>query len=184
MPLVPPIIREPVNADDFSLLAFNFEPHIAGATSTPLAVAGTVYGSRLYLPKAALVTNIEMSIITAGVTLTSGQCFAGLFNAAGTLLSATANQSVAWTTTGPKTMALSAAQSCAVGYYDVCFFFNGTTGPAFHRVGAIGTAQFQNGKLSGAALKYFTADTARTTAFASPLGAKTVIITNYWVGLS
>lgn len=174
-----------VDPADFGFLAYNFQPDLCTAASTPLAVAGTIYGVRLELLRPATITNLEIGVVTAGASLTANQCLAALYDSAGNLLAATGNQAATWNSIAAKHMALTTAQVAApAGYYDVCFFFNGTTGPAFNRAGGVGQAAFVNGLATGQALRYFTANTGRTTTFPAALGTKTATAATYWAGLS
>ena len=104
-------------------------------------------------------------------------------NANGTLLSNTAmTMSTVWTSIGTKVMALGAAQDCQPGFYDIAFFANGTTRPAFMRSGADGNA---NLGLTTTNLRIATADTGQTTSFPATLGTK--VTTNavcWWAAVS
>lgn len=128
------------------------------------------------------ITNVVMDVQTAGATLTSGQCFAALFNAAGTLLSATANQSTNWQSTGLKTMALSAAQAVTPGLYYAGFFWNGTTGPKFS---TSGVQSALNGANSGTYPRFGidVGHTGLTTAFPSAASV-TAAGSGYWAAAS
>lgn len=169
---------------DYGFNAQSMPTEQCGLTSTPMGIAGTIYGCRVWLPAPATISNLYVHVFTAGAGLTASQCLAALYSS-GTLLSATGDQSTVWNGTGRAAMALTTAQTnLAPGYYDICFFFNGTTGPALLRSTAAGTAAFQNGLLTGQALKYFTtADTGRTTTFPATLGAKTATAINSWVAM-
>jgi hypothetical protein len=183
MPLYTPPARfggdtQPI---DSGFLVWNFDPApAAGTGSSPMVTAGQANVERLYVDRPITVTNLHVMVQTAGATLTSGNCRAALYNAAGTSLSITADQSTSWNSTGFKTMALGAAQTLTVGFYDVALWYNGTTGPAFVR----GTSYaFINGSLSGASLRSATANTGMTST-ATALGTKTASIQNFWVALS
>jgi hypothetical protein len=184
MPLTQPTVYpNGYQAADFGYLAMNWDPAAAANTSTPLNANGTIHVARLAIRRRMLITNIVLQVFTAGATLTANQNGAALYNSAGTLLSNTAmTQSVGWVTTGTKVMALGTPQDCLPGYYDVAFFANGTTRPAFLRTGADGLA---NLGLTTTALRIATADTARTTTFPATLATK--VITNavaWWAGVS
>lgn len=167
---------------DLGFLAWNYDPSpVAGTGSSPMSAAGTLEVQRLWVPKACTVTNLHVYVQTAGVTLTAGRCLAGLYNAAGNLLSATGDQSGAWVSTGLKTMALTTPQTIAAGWYDVAWFYTGTTGPAMVRGSSYA---FVNGLLTGSALRCARAASGNTTAMPAALGAKTASVQNYWVALS
>jgi hypothetical protein len=167
---------------DSGYLAWNFDPNGApGTGSSPMTTAGQINVQRLYVDRPITATNIYVHVQTAGATLTANSCKAALYNAAGTLLSTTADWATGWASTGTKAMALGAAQALTVGYYDVALWYNGTTGPAFVRgssYGYITTPQ------SGAAIRSATANTGITTTAPATMGTKTSTIQNFWVALA
>jgi len=163
-----------------NLLSWSYDPVFA-ANSTVLTTAGTVYLVKVHLPTAVNITNIVMQVVTAGATLTSGQCFAGIYKN-GTLLGSTADQSTSWNSTGTKTMAISGGSiAVSAGDVYVAFYYNGTTAPAFAR--SANTSAINAG-LAASAARYASADTARTTSLPSTLGTMTALSISYWVGLS
>jgi len=166
--------------EDHGLLAWTMDPSSAG-TGTVLSVAGTMQGARLYLPRPMTVTNLYCHLSAAGATLTAGSCKAALYNSAGTLVGTTVDQATAWASSGLKVMALSAAVVCPVGYYDLALWFNGTTSPTLYRSMAVPVG---NANLTGAATRFFTANTAITTTAPATLGAKTVQNTAWWLAVS
>lgn len=174
-----------LNNLDFGYLAWNFPLWAVGGSQT-VSTAGTVRVMKIYIPVATTITTITMwSINTsgAGVGLTSGQNFAGLFNSSKTLLSATADQTTLWGTSGKYDMNLTTPQSVTPGYYYVGIFWNGTTSPTWVRMPQNYTG-LANGKQSGANSLCANADTGRTTSFPSTLGTLTATDNMYWVGLS
>ena len=154
-------------ASDFGYITATFPPEYANAQSA-IPTSGTIYGGKLHLPVAASITNVIFYIVTAGGTLTSGQCFAALYQA-GTQIGVTADQSGTWTSTGFKTMALASGPfNVSAGDIQVVFFSNGTTNP---RPAAAASAGIVNGALSNANSKFFSADTGRTTTMPGTLAA-------------
>ncbi len=150
--------------------------------SSAVIVSGTLYGARLWLPKDSTVTNIIMQVGTLGATLTSGQSFAAIYRANGTLVDVTADQSAAWISTGVKTMPLAAGPVVLVaGYYDVCFWSAGTTGPRFVS-GATGS--YVNMGLAGSASRFFTANAGLTTTAPSTRGTKSASTISLLAGLT
>jgi hypothetical protein len=166
---------------DHGLITWSFDPAVASAGTVP-AAAGTLNVVKVKLASSSTASNILMIVSTAGVTLTSGQCFAGLYSGAGVLLSATADQSVAWQSTGVKTMALSATQAVVAGTYYVAFYANGTTLPAFR----IGTGSSLPGSvnLSTANARFALVNASLTTSLPGSLAAFTGTTFSWWVGLS
>lgn len=151
---VPAWIAVPWLPQDSSLIAWAYDPVVAAASSNQ-PTAGQVVGVKMRVP-AGLISNLWVGLNSAGAGLTAGQNFAGLYNSAGTLLSATADQSVAWTgsfTALP--MALTTPQTVAAGFVYVCWFANGTTIPKFQwsssanvvnaNINTGGTARFVHG---------------------------------------
>jgi hypothetical protein len=170
---------------DHGAIGWTFDPADTQA-GTILPTAGRVEVVRIRAT-AALVTNINLHVVTAGGTLTANQCLAALFTDAGVLLSATGNQATAWQSTGMKVCALSAAQAVTPGqWYRVGFYANGTTLPTFARgssVGAVGSDLINYG-LSAPTLRFSTADTGRTTTMPGTLGSQTAAPIAWWAGLS
>lgn len=169
---------------DHGLLSWNYDPAMCGAGSTG-STAGTVYLMKIKIVnRSTVVTNILMSVTAAGATLTAGQNFAGLYSSSGTLLSATADQSAVWNSTGLKTMALSAPQTLAVGTYYVAFVSNGTTPPSFMR-GADISASGVNAGLTVSTGRFLTGPTAQTSLPASiTMGSNSTVQTARWVALT
>ncbi|MGZ4745708.1 MAG: hypothetical protein ACXVYY_01360 [Oryzihumus sp.] len=168
---------------DHGLLAWSWDPVLCNSSGVVFTTAGTVYSTRLWVPQPMKITNLHCMVMTAGATLTASQCLAGLFDSSGNLLSATADQSTAWTSTGFKTMALSTAQNVPQGFVDVAFFYNGTTSPALARAAST-TQTLNNLNLSGNSIRFASSATARTTSMPASLGTKTSVTMAYWVGLS
>lgn len=115
---------------DHGLISWAFDPACIVANGIP--TSGVQSLIRLPIDEATTITNIALGIITAGATLTSGQCFASLYQG-GNLLASTADQSAAWVSTGAKIMALTAPQAVVAGFVYVGLYSNGTTNPAFGR---------------------------------------------------
>jgi hypothetical protein len=151
-------------------------------SSAPLATAGTLYVAALKVPAAASAGHIVMDLTVAGATLTSGQCFAALWQGAGgTLLGQTTDQSGAWAgSTGAVSMAFSAPVAVAAGIVYAGVWFNGTTGPTFMR--SASTSFVNTGPPANP--RWATANTLLTTTAPSTLGALTAFSTAYWFGLA
>jgi hypothetical protein len=154
--------------NDHGMITWSFDPASINATLI-IPTAGQVNLIKLHVPTACTITNVIFSISAAGATLTASQNFAALYTSAGSLLSATADQSTNWTTTGVKIMALSAAQAVAAGDYYLAFYANGTTLPTPRTGGNAGS--MANANLSLANSRFATADTGKTTAMPATLAA-------------
>lgn len=150
---------------DFGWISWAYD--IAAITSSLVLTAGTVYLIGVRLRYAQTVTNVVYSITTAGATLTANQCFAGLYNSSGTLLSATADQSGAGSQ-ALHTVALTTQQTnLAAGLYWVGMVWNGTTPPGIGRSVNFQTSGQENGGLSAANSRWATNGTSQTSLPAS-----------------
>lgn len=116
------------NPSDHGYLAWSSDPStLVNQTSH---TAGVVYGTRVDVRSSISVTNVVVFCTTAGATLTSGQCFAGLYNSAGSRVAVTATQHTAWASTGVKAMVLASGPfTLSPGFYWVALVANGTTPP-------------------------------------------------------
>ncbi|HEY6276022.1 MAG TPA: hypothetical protein VIX86_06790 [Streptosporangiaceae bacterium] len=172
-------------ASDAAYLAWNYDPQQI-STQTALPTTGQVVLSRINLRQAISVTNVLYYVGTIGSTLTSGQCFAGLYSSAGTLIGASADQSVAWAaTTGLYTSALASGPFAAgPGFVWVALMFNGTTGPAAGRALAAGFATSNLG-FAAAVSRYAHGNVTGTTSLPTQTPASlTATATQYWCALS
>jgi hypothetical protein len=166
---------------DHGLLAWSVDPTLI--TSSGLATAGQMRGSLLRLPSDATITNLHLYAATAGATLTSGQCFAALYDSTNTLRGVTADQSSNWASTGEKVMALTTPYVATAGLYKVVFWSNGTTQPGFARQLTGGAAGLTNANMS-TNYRAFTADTGLTTTAPSTMGAQTAAAQIIWAAVS
>jgi hypothetical protein len=165
---------------DHGLLGWTFDPIIANANGS-LAAAGTISTAQIHVPKAVSVTNVLLYVAEAGVLLTSGQCFAALFQA-GALIGVSADQASAWQSGGVKTMALAGGPfALAAGDIVIAWFANGTTLPKFSRQAGIALV---NVGLAAASSRFGTADTGRTTTMPSTLGTIAAASNSWWAGIS
>jgi hypothetical protein len=167
--------------EDHNLITWTQDPATCAAGQL-IPTAGQVQFARIHLPEAKTITNILLFVSAAGVTLTSGQCFAALYNSSKALIAATADQATNWQSTGTKTMALSGgAQALAAGDYLVAFYANGSTLPTMLR----GVSQsVVNAGLSASTSRYGTADSGLTTAMPSTLGTLSGASNAWWAALS
>ncbi len=168
-------------ASDAGYVAWAYD-HALAVNSFTLTPSGTIYTIKLRLPRSGTITNIHQVVLTVGNTLTSGQCFGALYQN-GSLLAQTADQSVAWVSTGHKTMALSAPVQAVAGIVVVAFWYNGTTGPTFPR--AVSSSNgITNVGMSAANSRFGTADTSITTTGPSTLGTLSAGSNALWAALS
>src|SRR5204863_25658 len=104
-----------------------FDPALCGNAATALTPGGTIFGTRIRIPYAITVTQIIAHVVTAGATLTSGQCFAALYQG-NNLLQTTADQSGVWNSTATKAMTIT-SQALTAALADIGLCYNGTTAP-------------------------------------------------------
>jgi hypothetical protein len=168
---------------DHGLAAWTHDPATLRSASNA-TVSGTVYLCKVKIVnRSTLVSNVIVGIEAAGSGLTAGQCFVGLYNSSGTRLALSADQAANWTSTGLKTIALTAAQTLAVGSYYVAILAVGTTPPQF-AMGAGGATTVSAGLSTGAA-RFLTGPTAQTSLPASiTLASQTVTSGARWAALS
>lgn len=144
---VPPWI-----ASDSGWLAMNVDP-VLGVTSNAIPSAGAIYLWRINIRQAISVTNVVMFLNAVGVTLTSNECFVGLYNSAGTLIAASADQSANWAANGGAYHVMplvGGPYAVPAGFVWVGFVQNNTgTGPSFGRPTATNGAG-SNGGVSAA----------------------------------
>lgn len=170
-----------------ALLAESFDPVLA-STNFQLAVAGTLYKTRIPVKEQVKVSNILLFTTTAGATLTAAQCFAGLF-AEGTrklLGKATAAEYIAKmeAAAGLQTIPLEAPVVLGPGYVDLGQFYNGTTAPKLATAVAQ-TAALINAGSAGKGLRFSTADVGLTVALPATMAeAQAAVAAPIWVGLS
>jgi len=120
---------------ELGVLAQNFPNILAGAGAAAFSAGGVGYLAKIILTGAPIsVTNVIYAIQTAGSTLTSGQCWIGLYDNTGTQIGVTADQTTNFGGTGVKTAALASGPFTGTWpFVYVAAVYNGTTGPAFAR---------------------------------------------------
>jgi hypothetical protein len=177
------VVTSPL-ASDQNLLAWSYDPAVPGASSSP--TGGTIQLIRLILRTPALVTNVLAHVATAGSGLTAAQNLAGLYTAAGALLSGTADQTASWGSTGLKTMALTTPQNLAAGNYYAALLSVGTTPPQFSRSGGLtAEANLLNAGLASSAARFATGPASLTALPASiTMSGIALAAVGYWAALS
>lgn len=111
------------------LVSWNGDVATCG-NSTILTTSGTVYLFRMDFSATATITGVGFWVTVAGATLTSGQCFTGLYSSAGTRLAVSATAHTAFTGTGWVAPAFTAATTVQGGSYAYgAILMNGTTMP-------------------------------------------------------
>ncbi|MFJ9895231.1 hypothetical protein ACIQPR_18140 [Streptomyces sp. NPDC091280] len=122
---------------DQGLIAWTMDPASCTPAGSSLS-AGYIYFMEVILRNAATITSLCAVIGTAGSGLTSGQCLAGLYTAAGARVGVTADMSTTWNSAGDKTMNLTSSYAAAAGKYYIAYLHNGTTSPVFAAGSSLG----------------------------------------------
>lgn len=136
----------------YGYLSWAFDPAlISGGAALP--AAGSIRLIKVPWPVSGMVTNI-IAGVSGGGTLTSGQCFAGLYDYTGAKLGATADQSAVWNSPGFYTMPISGGPVYAsgAGYAYIGLLWNGSLAPQFYKAVNTTSSVF-NAALSAAALR-------------------------------
>lgn len=128
-PTDPATDNGPLTGSDYNFGAYNFNPRDIGAAGLQ-AADGTVYLSRIHLTRPVTVNHIFMGIVSAGSGLATGQSLAGIYDAAGSLIVQTPDQSAEWTAAGA--FGVPVTQTYLMeGTYWLAIMSGGTTPPAF-----------------------------------------------------
>lgn len=167
---------------DIGYLAWSFDPLVLDA-ATPVTATGAIHLVRMVLRGPQTISNIVMSVGTAGTTLTAGQNFAGLYDASGNRVALTADQTTAWGTTGVKTMALTAPYAASAGYYYVAIVVNGTSSPLFGAKTNLGAAVI-NGASPANSSRFATNGTGTSLPATLTLGSNVAVDEAFWVALT
>lgn len=180
------LMQAATQARDHNLITWAFDPATNLASTVP--TSGTVQMSKVLVRKATTITNVIYGVATLGTTLTAGQNFAGLYNASGTRIGVTADQTTAWGSgaLGAATVPLTAPVAVTAGAYWVAFVSNGTTPPAFARgSSAASGGSTVNIGLTAATGRYTTGPAAQTSLPASvTMASRTLSAPAYWVAVS
>jgi hypothetical protein len=165
-------------------LAMPYDPAMAAAGG--VLTSGTVYMIRLDLAAPATISTATICLVNAGVTLTAGQSFVGLYTAAGTRVALSADQSASWVTNGEKNIAFTAPYAAAAGTYYLAMLCNGTTPIApLRTVSSASVTDVINHGLTPATARWTTGPTAQTSLPASvTMSSRVTSMTAYWGGLS
>lgn len=178
---VPQPLLDPWAPADAGFLAWNMDPSTASTNGT--LATGVVNLLRVNIRTAVTCTNVCAFITTGGSGLTANQNFAGLYNSAGTLVAATANQTAAWAGTGLMTMPLAAGPfALTPGFYWVALLSNGTTPPTFSRSAQASGAASNTG-LAAASYRFAANGTGTSLASITP-SSNTATSLPYWAALS
>jgi hypothetical protein len=167
---------------DHELIAWNFQVGIVVGSTGP--TSGTVLMQKVWLRQDATITNVCIGIGSAGVTLTAGQNFAGLYDTSGNRIGVTADQSAVWNSAGFKQMPLTAPVPVVAGAYYVALVSNAATTPTLARGGVI-TSSFPNANLTAVNGAFTTGPVGQTSLPLSiTMAARTLTANSTWSGVS
>jgi hypothetical protein len=171
------------NADDQGLKAWTYDPVLAVNGTAPTAGQLNLVAVLTRVPIS--VSNVWLGIVTAtGVSLTSGQCFVGIYDHTGTLVASTADLSGVLNTSGMKECALTSSVNLAPGRYWVGILLNGGTMPSMAR--SAGTISgLGNVGLTSTQYRFGTYGTAQTS-LPSTITTATIGTTStntFWAGV-
>lgn len=162
--------------------AVPYDPAVASATFG--LTSGTVFMTRVDLSAPGTLNGIVFAIATAGASLTAGQNLVGLYNAAGTRVAVSADQTTAFGSTGLIQAAFTAPYAAAAGPYYLAVLSVGTTPITVYRsVSAGAAAGLLNFGLTAATARFATGPTAQTSLPASvTMSSRTPAGTSIWLG--
>jgi hypothetical protein len=185
-PVAAPAAPAP-QARTHNLLGWAYEPSSVTTTLAPTAGQATLV--KVFMPDGGTIGKACVVVGVLGGTITNA--FLGVYNAAGTLIGKTADQSAAWTTTGFKNPAVTAeaGQSLAITGGPDAFVFvailvgAATTIPAFLR--GSGTGAFANLNLAAAdGYRYGTSGSGLTALTSTITPTALGLAIAYWAGVS
>ncbi|MFJ6729360.1 CHAP domain-containing protein [Streptomyces sp. NPDC091281] len=170
---------------DQNMLAWTMNPASCTAAGTTLSL-GYIYFMQVILRAPATIANLCGFVGTAGSGLTSGQCLAGLYTAAGSRVGVTADQSTVWNSAGDKTMALTAPYAAAAGRYYVALLVNGSTSPTFACGSTMGAAFTPgNARLTAGTYRFCRSGSGQTSLPSSfTMSGATPDANNVWAGVA
>lgn len=170
-------------ASDNALLGTNYDPMGVAITATALPKGQIL--STVIRRISGTVANVHLYVNTVGATLTAGQNLVGVWSTAGVLLGRSADQSGNWTSTGPKSIPITAEPGQSLTQMDVIVgvLLNGTTAPSFVRnISAVGV--LVNIGQTAPALRSGITSATGLTALPDPIGTVTDGTVNVWFGVS
>lgn len=152
--------------DAHNIVAWTYDPTMA-VNSIELT-GGTVYLTKLHIPRTGAVTKLYWWMAVAGATATAGQNFGGLYSSAGTRLATADADATVTGTPGLQTLTISSTTLTANTFVWAALVFNATTKPTvMYGSGATGTTTVCNIGLTAATLRYATNGTSQTSLPAS-----------------
>jgi hypothetical protein len=162
-----------------NLLAWSFDS-ASGVVDQTMAGSTVVNYARIPLYVKTSVTAIVVAVTTAGSGLTSAKNLLGIYNAAGTLLGSTADQTTNWAGTGTIKANISGGPlALEPGFYYVGLLPTGTTIPKF-----FGTTMGSNGVPVTPARWGFISGAQTTLPASITVGSISSTGHDFWVGFA
>lgn len=153
--------------NDHGYLIWSSDPqHCNGGTNPGAGAVRMVKMPRR--PFTYTISSVVIFVSTAGVALTANQCFAGVYDSAGTRQAVTADQSAVWNTTGLKNMAVTVPYVVpANADIWLALVYNGTSCSFSATSITSGQGDLINAGLSAANYRFTNGPTAQTSLPAS-----------------
>ncbi len=116
---------------DYGVLSWSYPP--PATSSSGAGASGTIYFMRLPVLTTAPITGVRLFQVSAGSSLTAGQCLVGLYDAAGNRVAVSGDQSSAWMSGAVlnKDGAFTSPYTPTPGDYWAAMLFNGSSGPVW-----------------------------------------------------
>lgn len=173
-------LSEPAAVDQ-NMLAWTYDVATVTAISNP--TSGSLFMSKIRLPRQSMVTGVNLAISAAG-TLTGGQNFVGLYDVNGTLVAASADQTANWGTAGFKSSPFASPITAQPGYYYIGMLMNGTTPSVARGSNFTADAGIVNAGFGAATARYAVGGTALTSLPGSvTMGSRTTNSTAWWTAI-
>lgn len=139
------------------LQAWNYDP--VSASGTSVLTTGTIYMARIRVTTGFVCSTSYFNVAALGTTLTAGQNFLALYDAAGTQVAITADQTANWGTANFKTTAWVTPVSLTPGYYYLAILTNGAVGISVTRAVSTGASAILSPNFTNATLRWSTGGT-------------------------
>lgn len=167
-------------ASDHNLAAWAFDP--ASVVSASSAINGTVYLIKIKILSTVSITKIYFNLAAAGVTPTTAQNYAGIYNSSGTLLTSV-DVSSSITTLGLQTATITST-SISSPFIWVGLVFNCATPPSVSR--GASAATLINVGLTAANYRFANASVTGQTSLPTPLtvASNTTNANAYWAAVA
>lgn len=166
---------------DTGYKSWTYDPVAALNATAP--TSGTVYLSRLHFRSLAAITKLCYGIVSiTSASLTSGQCFVGLYDSTGNRVGVSSDISGGFSAAGELAFNLTGTVNVTPGFYWAALLMVGSTIPTFAR-GQGQITNFGSGQLTASTRRFGVAATSQTslpTSF-TPSSTTSVLQQAFWV---